>query len=226
MVDKIISLIKWYLEHKAKKYVMWTFCEAGLLLLSPNIVLVIISAIAGENKVGSATIFTDALSYIGVFFVLFGPLCQFILFPIVGWKFKRYSKSLEKLNNIFSVYGCSAFKSDMENTYNNCLLFIHQRDKMGLLIKMINDDEYSIQDDQLNALVKKFGKKLETFRTYCAGKMKPYNSDGDVHVPFEERNSLVCDWIHDSSEELISLFQKINSWKMTLKDKSFFRFFL
>lgn len=159
MVEKIISLIKWYLEHKTKKYVMWTFCEAGLLLLSPNIFLVIISAIAGEKFVDSASVLTDTLSYIGVFFVLFGPFCQFILFPIACGKFKRYSKNLEKLDDIFLVYGCSAFKSDMENTYNNCLLYDYQLKKIETLMDKINDDEYSIQDDELNDVVKNFGKK-------------------------------------------------------------------
>lgn len=220
-----MSFLKWYLEHKAKKYIMVTFCEAGLLLLSPNIIIALIATFTSINSNLSFERSLDVLSYIGIAFIILGPIFHYVVIAIVEYKIKNYKHICDMLSSIFKIYDVDQFEQDFINTYNNQLLFRYQLDKIEDLCERINSDKFSLKNKRYNEIVKQFGDVLDSFRSYCAGKMRPYNKDGDVKV-FSGMSSSVNKKIYDDCCSLIEEYKTIWKLKMKLEEENFFRFFV
>lgn len=224
LMNRLVSFLKWYLEHKAKKYIMVTFCEAGLVLLSPNIIIALIVAFKSIDGDLSFERSLDSLSYIGIGFIILGPILHYVVFAIVKYKIKNYKYICDVLSSIFKIYDVDQFEQDFINTYNNQLLFRYQLDKIDDLCERINSDKFSLKNKRYNEIVKQFGDVLGSFRSYCAGKMRPYNKDGDVKV-FSGTPS-VNKRIYDDCCSLIKEYKSIWKLKMNLEEEKFSRFFV
>ena len=224
-MNNLMSFLKWYLEHKAKKYVMVTFCEAGLLLLSPNIIIALIVAFKSINGDLSFERSLDVLSYIGIGFIILGPILHYVVIAIVKYKIKNYKYMCDMLSSIFKIYDVDQFEQDFINTYNNQLLFCYQLDKIDDLCERINSDKFSLKNKRYNEIVKQFGKKLDSFSYYCSTQMHPYNKNGDVKV-FSGTPASVNKKIYDDCCSLIDEYKSIWNLKMKLEEEDFSRFFV
>jgi hypothetical protein len=225
LMNRLVSFLKWYLEHKAKKYIMVTFCEAGLVLLSPNIIIALIVAFKSIDGDLSFERSLDSLSYIGIGFIILGPILHYVVFAIVKYKIKNYKYICDMLSSIFKIYDVNQFEEDFISTYDNCRLFSNQLDKIFDLCEKINDYNFSLKNKQYNKIVKKFGKDLESFNSYCSLQMYSYNEYGDVKVPPDMASS-VNKRIYDNCCSLIEEYKSIWELKKNLEEENFSRFFV
>ncbi len=224
-IEKILSFVERILQRKAERFVMTTFCSAGLCLLAPSFIFYAIAYVTAKGDLSNVKYEMDVCSYIGLFLIILGPIIHFFVFPVINHSFKNYIHICQSLNKLFSIYACSQFEMDMIHTYNNCLLFSCQIDKIEELYYTINDKSFSVKDDDLNNAVKSFGEKLQTFDSFCSLHMFPYSPNGDVRVPSEMAPSLNKK-IYDDCRELIELYNNIHLKKIKLEEKSFYRFFV
>lgn len=219
----IVAVLKWYLKRKVHRFIMWSSIKAGLLLLSPNLVMYLFIALSNESDFSQINRNFDILSYIGVGFILFGFLFPSIIYPVWKETMDTHIYQCQKLNSLFAIYDIDCFKDDMDTTINNCSMSSQQQSQIEDLHDLINQQKFSLKNESLNNLVKNFGEKLEKFDDFCGYNMQPVGTcgfrvpNGGVHTAIRV--------IHSQGSELKSLYGQIFDAKIKLEEKSWKRFF-